>query len=226
MADVLETLAALQFGDSFFPSGAMAFSWGLETLRADGLVNNGTDVDALVAGQLEHRWATFDRPAVVAAYRAAEDLDRVCAIDREVDAATLAREAREGARRIGASLLKVHTGLGTRGAAGYHALVMRGEAFAQMPVVQGFVGQASGLGEDSTCAMSGYQVAAAMVSAALRLALLGHMEAQSILQAQRARVAELVSRPLPQTGAIHAFAPAVEIAMMRHETGSGRMFAN
>jgi len=28
-------LVALQHGDSFFPGGAVSFSWGLEALRAD-----------------------------------------------------------------------------------------------------------------------------------------------------------------------------------------------
>ena len=36
--DVAADLAALQFGDSFFPSGAVSFSLGLETLYADGIV--------------------------------------------------------------------------------------------------------------------------------------------------------------------------------------------
>ena len=36
-------LAALQHADSFFPSGTVSFSWGLEALRADGLVRNADD---------------------------------------------------------------------------------------------------------------------------------------------------------------------------------------
>jgi urease accessory protein len=36
-------LAALQHADSFFPSGTASFSWGLEALRADGLVRTADD---------------------------------------------------------------------------------------------------------------------------------------------------------------------------------------
>ena len=37
-------LAALQLGDSAFPSGSFAFSWGLEGLVADGLVDGEADL--------------------------------------------------------------------------------------------------------------------------------------------------------------------------------------
>lgn len=226
MSDVAIALAALQLGDSFFPSGGTSFSWGLETLRADGLVRTSSDVEALVAGQLERRWAGFDRPAVIAAHTAAGDLDRVCAIDREVDAATLAREAREGARRVGAAVLKVHEGMGTAGAAGYRARIGEGGALGQMAVVQGFIARASGLDAETACALSAHQLVLSIVSAALRLGLLGHVDAQRILAGQRGRVAELMSQPCPEVFELHAYAPAAEIAMMRHETGSGRMFAS
>lgn len=226
MSDIATVLAALQLGDSFFPSGGTSFSWGLETLRADGLVRTAADVESLVAGQLERRWAGFDRPAVIAAHSAAGDLDRVCVIDREVDAATLAREAREGARRVGTAVLKVHEGMGTVGAADYRRRINEGAAHGQMAVVQGFIARASGLDVDAACALSAHQLVLSVVSAALRLGLLGHVDAQRILAGQRERVAALMMQPCPDVFELHAYAPAAEIAMMRHETGSGRMFAS
>lgn len=220
------SLALLQLGDSFFPSGAASFSWGLETLRADGLVRDAAGVEAFVGGQLSQRWAQFDRPAVLAAFRAGGDIDRLCAIDRGIDAASLSREAREGARRIGVALLKVHDGLGTAGAAAYRARIAAGEAFGQMAAVHGFIGHACGLDENGACAMSAYQVGFSIVSAGLRIGLVGHVDAQRILQAQRARIADIMATDPVPADELHAYAPAAEIAMMRHETGHGRMFAN
>jgi len=226
MSEVSSALAALQLGDSFFPSGGTSFSWGLETLRADGLVRTAADVESLVAGQIEQRWAGFDRPAVIAAHAAAGDLDRVCAIDRELDAATLAREAREGARRVGTAVLKVHEGMGTPGAADYRKRIAEGTAHGQMAAVQGFIAWASGLDATTACALSAHQLVLSVVSAALRLGLLGHVDAQRILAGQRERVAAVMLQPCPEVLQLHAYAPAAEIAMMRHETGSGRMFAS
>lgn len=226
MTEIADALALLQLGDSFFPSGATSFSWGLETLRADGFLARAGDVEQLIEGQLRGRWAAFDRPALVAAHRAGGDLDRVVAIDLEVDAATLAREAREGGRRIGGALLKVHAGMGTPGAAAYRDRVLAGQAWGQLPVVQGLIGAATGLSEPATCALSAYGLAVGTVGAALRVGLLGHVEGQSILGRMRVLVPELAAQPLPAADAIHAYTPMAEIAMMRHETGSGRMFAN
>jgi urease accessory protein len=74
--------------------------------------------------------------------------------------------------------------------------------------------------------LSAHQLVLGLVSAALRLGLLGHLDAQRILAAQRERVAALMLQPCPGVFELHACAPAAEIAMMRHETGSGRMFAS
>ncbi len=113
MTGAASLLAVLQHGDSFFPSGSLAFSWGLETLRNDGLIQNAEDVEWFVMDQLRHRWATMDRPVLVAAHRAADDLESVVAVDLLVEAMSLAREARDGSRRAGAALLSVHHSLGT-----------------------------------------------------------------------------------------------------------------
>ena len=43
LPDAAMLLRALQYGDSAFPSGGFAFSWGLEGLAADGLVANAAD---------------------------------------------------------------------------------------------------------------------------------------------------------------------------------------
>jgi len=36
MRDLPSAMALLQYGDSFFPSGAVSFSWGLEVLVSEG----------------------------------------------------------------------------------------------------------------------------------------------------------------------------------------------
>lgn len=224
MADLPEGLLLLQFGDSFFPSGGASFSWGLETLRADGYAHGAADVDAFVGGQIRLRWASFDRPAVIAAYRARGDLDLVASVDREVESGTLAREAREGGRRMGLSILNVHANLGTPGAASYLERVRAAGAPGQMAAVHGLVGYAAGLSETATCALSAYGVAMGIASAALRMGLLGHVDSQRILARARLVAVEAAGTPVPDR--MHAYTPMAEIAMMRHETGSGRLFAS
>ena len=70
MSDLRAMLALLQYGDSFFPSGAVSFSWGLEGLASRGAVETEEDVKGFVVGQLDARWAHFDRAIIVAAHLA------------------------------------------------------------------------------------------------------------------------------------------------------------
>ena len=78
MSDVAAAMALLQFGDSFFPSGSVAFSWGLEGLAENGGVTDAETVHAFVLGQLHARWAQFDRAVVVLAHRSTAESRSRC----------------------------------------------------------------------------------------------------------------------------------------------------
>jgi urease accessory protein len=176
MTEGAHLLAALQHGDSFFPGGATAFSWGLETLAGEDRIATAEDVRAYVEAQLCGRWATFDRAATIAAYRAAGDLDQVAAIDRLVDAQTLAHELREASRRIGGALLTVHRRLGTPGAEAYAA---REDAPGHGTAVQGMLWHGAGVSEPAADAMAAHQLCIGLLGAALRLGLIGHVDGWS-----------------------------------------------
>lgn len=217
--------ACLQNADSFFPAGGIAFSWGLETLIADGLVRGAPQVEAFVLGQLEQRWNLADRPALVAAYRAG-DMARVCAIDAQVEAMSLAMEVRDGSRRAGASLLSVHGRLGTPGAREYQEAVRAGRACGHLPVVQGWAWRGAGMSETAAQTVSAHTFCVALLGAALRLGSIGHLHAQRILLEARATMVELVRMPAVEIEETSACVPATEIAAMRHETQPARLFAN
>jgi urease accessory protein len=223
--DTETLLASLQNADSFFPGGGIAFSWGLETLIADGLVQGPEEVQAFVQGQLEQRWAVCDRIALVAAYRA-QAVTEIQGVDREIEAMTLALELREGSRRAGASLLAVHERLGTAGALAYRGLVRAGQAHGHLPVVQGFLWRAAGLSEASAQAASAHTFCVGLLGAALRLGIIGHLHGQETLTRLRPSLSALLAQPVPAVEEMYTCAPAAEIAAMRHEVQSSRLFAN
>src|ERR1700704_5763206 len=90
-------LAALQLGDSAFPSGAFTQSYGLETLVAERAVSSAADVEAVLAAHLRHRLGKADLPALLAAHRAAADadVDQVLRIDAVLTAVKMTREERQ-----------------------------------------------------------------------------------------------------------------------------------
>ena len=65
-----------------------------------------------------------------------------------------------------------------------------------------------------------------LASAALRLGLLGHLEAQQVLTQVQPTILELLVEPAPLPDQVHGFSPLAEIAVMRHETQDLRLFAN
>jgi len=219
-------LGALQYADSFFPSGSVAFSWGLEALRADREMVSTEQVARFLEGQLVHRWATFDAPVLVAAIRAGSKFVRLAELDELVEAMTLATELREGSRRAGASLLKVHAGLGTPGAAEYRRSIAERKAYGHLAVVQGYLWNATGLSEEACRAVSAHTLCTGIVSAALRLGMIGHLDAQKALLHVRPALVELLRLPAQESEEMYAYTPHAEIAAMRHEVQDSRLFAN
>ncbi|MGI9301417.1 MAG: urease accessory protein UreF [Gammaproteobacteria bacterium] len=226
MIDPAILMTALQHGDSFFPCGAVSFSWGLETLCSSGRVTADKDVESFVRGQLSGRWKDCDRAALLAAHRAAEDLARVAVIDRLLDAQTLSAEMRDGSRRTGAALLAVHEKLKTPRATDYRQTVINGGAPGHLPVVQGMLWRALDIPEQASMALSAHGLCIALLGAALRLGVVGHVDAQRILSRARRDVVTILEEDPPGEEAMHSFAPEAEIAMMRHENEHVRLFAN
>ncbi len=224
MRNSADLMALLQHSDSFFPSGAVAFSWGLETLHSDGQIRGAAEVEAFLLGQTLHRWVCFDRTVLGQVYRVAPDLDAIECIDRSVESLTLAREAREGSRRAGSTLLRVHAQLGTPRAQPYRERVQSGRAQGHLPVVQALLWHASGFSLEATLAASLHSLSIGVLGAAIRMGVLGHIDAQRILQRVRQEMRALAAPEVDEQPS--SFVPAAEIAMMKHEVQHARLFMN
>lgn len=224
MANSKSLLTALQHGDTFFPSGGMAFSWGLETLHADRMLPSAIEIESFLVGQLAHRWATCDRVALIRTHEAADDLDRVAACDSELESLALARELREGSRRAGATLLRIHSQLGTPQADAYRERVRSGQAFGHVAAVQGLLWRGVGMSSEEAQITSAHTLCLGVLGGAIRLGIIGHIDAQKILQTAHLTIEGLLKGVVGDE--LSSFVPASEIAMMRHEVGQSRLFAN
>ena len=219
-------LAALQFGDSFFPSGAVSFSLGLETLHADGIVTDAGTLEDFLADQVMERWATSERAFFAAAHRVSPDWPAVAEIDALQEAMTLPRELREGSRKGGAALLGVHARMGTPGAQAYRERLRAGDAHGHLAVVQGVVLAGTGLDLGRAEAVCLHGLCATILGAALRLGLIGHLDGQIMLRELRPGMAALLARPAPGVHEARAYAPLADVAAARHEEAAVRLFSN
>lgn len=226
MNDAASLLNVLQHGDSFFPSGSVSFSWGLEAMAQSGLLARREDVQSFIVGQLHARWASFDRTIVVSAHRAAADLETVGMIDDLTERFSPVAELREGSRRMGDAMLSVFQRLDSLSANRYRALQSTLRFPGHLPAMQGMLWGEAGLTETAVVALSAHTFCGGLTSAGLRLGCLTHISAQQVLTHVRSVAASLAALPLVPLDAISSHGVEAEIACMRHAAQDSRLFAN
>jgi len=226
MDDVGSLLNALHYGDSFFPSGAVSFSWGLEAMVGGGHLTRPEDIQDFVIGQLHARWASFDRTIVTSAHRAAYDLDAVTEIDELVECLSPVAEFRQGSRRMGDAMLSVFQRLGSPAASRYRERQKSLQAPGHITAMQGLLWSEASLSETAAVALSAHTFCTSLVSAGLRLGCLTHISAQKLLTAAYAEAAEIAVLPLVPLERISTYGIEAEIAAMRHAAQDLRLFAN
>lgn len=226
MSDVAAAMALLQFGDSFFPSGSVSFSWGLEGLTENGVVTSAESVHSFVIGQLHARWAPFDRPVIVAAHRAMMDLEAVAAIDHQVEIQTPSAELRSGSRRMGEVLLSVFGRMEMSASTPYRGLIKSGAAYGHVVPMQGLLWGRAGLSEPDVVALSAHTFCTGLLGAALRLGSFTHIDAQLAIFAVREDAARIAALPVPAMTELSSYGIEAEIAVMQHANNRMRVFAN
>lgn len=221
--DRSQALALLQLGDSAYPAGGFAFSWGLEGLAADGMLADHDQLDRIIADHLARRWATMDRILLQRAFHA-PNCEAIAAVDRYAEAATPSAEMREGSRRAGRALLGVWVKLDGPLSVAYRNLVSPDSRLGHLPIVQAVVCRDGAFRLDATELVSGWSLVTGLVSAAVRLGIIGHIEAQRSLSAARSLLAELLAETPPPDAVPASFTPFIDIAVSRGPLRHVRMF--
>jgi urease accessory protein len=222
-ADLLVSI--LHHGDSGFPSGGFAFSSGLEEFFADQIIKNVAELENFIADLLIHRWIGFDAVALRRSYAAASGIE-LAEIDRCVEIATFSARQRAGSKRAGRAVLAVYAKLGSKAVGNYRDRAIADEELGHLPVAQGLAWREAGLPIEATLVMSAWTMVQGLATAAIRLGLIGHLQAQHLLFGMRAQVVAAV-----QSGADHpldaplsSFTILSDIALARHEHRDARMF--
>jgi urease accessory protein len=221
-------LSLLQFADGLFPAGAYAHSFGLEYCIQSGEITNAAGVEHFLKVYLDNSVGPTDAVAVVCAWRAAktEDIETCLALDERLDAMKAAGELRDASRQMGRQTLRVANHLPTHTLlANYSEAVAKDITPGHHPIIFGMIGGAMLWPVREMVSAYLYSASAALVGAALRLMPLGQLAGQGILwnmQPLIASLAEDVQEKTPDD--MWSFAPALEIASMRHALLDARLF--
>jgi len=221
-------LALLQFSDGLFPAGAYAHSFGLETLVQSGAVRNAAQAETIIRAQLQGSAAQSDAVAVVVALRASEtnDLRGCLDLDATLEAMKPVRELREASHQLGRQTLRIiRAVIEAPLVAEFARITDTNGTPCHHSVVFGIVAGTYGWSALETAAAYLYSSSAAMVGAALRLIPLGQTEGQLIIRKVGPMIASLADDATRLGIAdMSSFAPALEIAAMRHAQLEGRLF--
>jgi urease accessory protein len=221
-------LSLLQFTDGLFPAGAYAHSFGLEYFVQSGEISDAPGVEDFLRAYLEGSVFPTDAMAMLCAWRAAKDgnFAACLALDETLDAMKTASELRDASRQMGRQTLRVATHFACDGLlADFAEKVRHNLTPGHHPVIFGMIGGVMPWPPKEMVGAYLYSTSAALVGAALRLLPLGQLAGQRILWNVQPLISELAEEAQDKTASdMWTFAPALEIASMRHAMLDARLF--
>jgi urease accessory protein len=217
----------LQFGDSMFPVGAFAFSGGLESAIQKRVVTDAATLAAYTRTAVDQA-AMGDGIALVWAHRAAAagDVDELVRIDERVFARKLSSETRTMTVRMGKKFTEL--GVEVTGApllAAWRDRIHAGATPGCYPVALAACLAAQGLSARDTFVVHQYGVGAMILSAALRLMKVSHVDTQRMLYELNAGAdAAYEAAAAARLDDMAGFAPLTEILAAVHVRAHVRLF--
>jgi urease accessory protein len=230
MDDARSLLRLLQLTDSGFPTGAFAFSHGLEGLLAAGVVTAEPHVAEVMTAHLREGFAGIECPAMAHAWRAARaaDVDSLTKLDGLLDALKPVSAFRNSSARTGRRLLESASGV----VSGPMIVVVRqsvrdGAMVGHHALAFGVVMEAAGVAEATAGVALGAGFVNSLAAAAVRLGIVGAGAAQRLVAgfADEIRAAVARGRHL-ELDEMGAFLPTIDVAGLRQPTLAGRVFAS
>ena len=220
-------LRLLQTFDSAFPSGAFAFSNGLEVLNQEIKLLEKIDLKDILLEQFLPRWFEFDRFFIRKAFEAGGNIADLLELDKKCHIQNSNAALAASSRRIGRSLLSVHIKIGTAGAFDFwdaSSKLILNEQRGYQPIVIGLVGWGLQISRKEVEIGAVYGVLSSFFSAAVRLGLMGAIEAQGTIS----EVIPEIDRMLEDGPPDFAYSNAIlsEIAASRHKDLEISLFSN
>ena len=225
--DASDILSMMQLSDSMFPAGTFAMSNGIESMHLEGRIRTVSDLEGLTSTYIKHQVGPFDCVAAVTAhgYAGAGRTDLIRTLDARCLSMKPVREAREASVRSGTQLARCAGEFlgGDRVLNSHLEGISGGMVSGVYPVSFGVCCHAMGISKERTAMTLLYGFVAANMGAALRLGIIQHYEAQSIIHRLKPAMAR-AAKASCSAGGMWQFCPQAEIAQMAHEDLDSKMF--
>ena len=228
VSTIAQKLTLMQLSDSFFPSGSYTLSHGLESLIQHNSIQQPEDLISFIRILLHNKIATCDLVALIHAYcgSAEDDLAKVKEADERLFAQSAIAINRQTQRQSGRALLMV-----ARSTWQHQQLTIlssdRDGFNCLHPVVFGVVANIAGLNQTDTALAYLHGLVTGLVSAAIRLGILGHLQGQKILLNLATDMeTACVTASSMNLDRMWSCTPTIDLAQMRHTKLNTRIFAS
>ncbi|MCA0992787.1 urease accessory protein UreF [Pseudalkalibacillus hwajinpoensis] len=218
----------LQMSDSQFPSGAFSHSFGIETYISNGTVHDAPSFQHVLELFLMNQLVYTDGLACRFAYEWLESgkVDQLWELDQSLYALGMARETREGNRRIGDRLVKVVSTLYPNFIfEQYLDELKEKNVYGHGALVFAIVSHHLGIDVETAVSCYGFATASSLVQNAVRGVPLGQTDGQRILVEIQPLLTKSVEKIMSLDESDFGIgSPGLEIAQMQHETINVRLF--
>jgi urease accessory protein len=223
----------LQLGDTFYPTGSYAHSFGLEGLIEEGVVRDRETLREFLVCSTLPSLRQAELPLVIHAWIAlgsgeagAADWKNVGELSRLSSALKSAKEARFAADNIGRQRVELAAKLRQHPLAVEFAKRADAEGWPYSPAIAAAL-EARVIGAPLEAALASvyYASIAGLLAAAMKLLRIGQNGCQTLLTEMMQRAPEVVTAakhvPVEEIG---WFNPWLDIAAARHEQAAARLF--
>lgn len=224
-----DLIRILQFGDSVLPVGAFSFSNGVESAIHTGIVHDVASLKGFVLTALQQT-ASGDGMGVVAAHRAAVlgNRDAIVRTDWAVNNRKLGEETRLMATRMGKKLAEMTLHINEEPLLRWWLeQIKAGNTPGTYPVTQAVVMSTLGIGAREVVVMHQYGVAMTILSAAMRLMRVTHLDTQQLLFELNHDIQAFCD--IAEIGDVEqmcAYVPIVDVLAAVHVKAHVRLFMN
>lgn len=223
-----QLLELLQICDSNFPVGSFSHSYGMETYLRDDMIKDKETFEAYIKVYLKGQFMYTDGLAIRLVYEAlnANQLDKLWEIDRQITVQSMARETREGTKKVGQRMLQMILDLYDNDILkNYQERITKGLSHGHPALVFAIAMYGIGIGEKDAILCHSYSTVSTLVQNGVRAIPLGQKDGQMILR----DIGDFLIEMYQEIQGLEEedfgmTIPGLEIAQMRHEILNFRLF--
>ncbi|MFC3886148.1 urease accessory protein UreF [Bacillus songklensis] len=221
-------LPLLQLCDSNFPSGAFSHSFGMETYIQEGVITDVHSFQKMLDIYIGHQLVYTDGLGCRLAYQYLEGNlpAQVWELDEQLFVLSLARETREGTKRIGEQMTRLCAALySSPTLAVYGQRIREKKNFGHPAIVFAMICRQLEIGMQEAIAGCLYASVSSLIQNAVRGVPLGQTDGQRLLLYSQTQIKEVLPGILRlEAEELGRSLPGMEIAQMRHEQLGVRLF--